>query len=323
MSKSPRVSAIVPNYNYAQFLDRRLKSILHQTYTDFEIIYHDDCSTDGSEAVFAKYRSHPKIRAYANETNSGNAYAPINKCVALARGDYIWVTQADDYAEATLLETLVPILDEHPYVGIAYCQSLVVDDDSVVLGSFASRRKFPDSDRWDHDFINKGMDEIRRYLLFWNTIPNLSGVLFRKDLFDAVGGADERLPLAADWLMYISMLQRSDIAFVAKPLNSFRHHGGSVREQSGYEKRFSEAYLVLQFVRDHLDLPEEDMESAYEHLMKMWRKRVFGKQKTGRWSSAQKIYAAARKVDPYINKRFARHVFKAYTIDVVKKLMRG
>ncbi len=140
---NPKVSVIVPNYNYARFLDRRLQSILNQTYTDLEIIYHDDCSTDDSEAVFAKYRSHPQIRAYENETNSGNAYAPINKCVALARGNYIWVAQADDYIEPTFLEVLVPILEENPNVGIAYCQSLMVDDDDIVVGSFADRREIP------------------------------------------------------------------------------------------------------------------------------------------------------------------------------------
>ncbi len=46
MTTNPTVSVIVPNYNYARFLDRRLQSILNQTYTDLEIIYHDDCSTD-------------------------------------------------------------------------------------------------------------------------------------------------------------------------------------------------------------------------------------------------------------------------------------
>ena len=54
-SSSPKISIIVPNYNYAHFLDKRIESILKQTYTDYEIILLDDASTDDSVKVLEKY----------------------------------------------------------------------------------------------------------------------------------------------------------------------------------------------------------------------------------------------------------------------------
>ena len=70
-----KVSVIVPNYNHAIFLYRRLDSILRQTYSDFEIIILDDCSTDGSRNIIEQYRSNPKVsNIIYNETNSGTGF---------------------------------------------------------------------------------------------------------------------------------------------------------------------------------------------------------------------------------------------------------
>lgn len=66
---------IVPNYNYARFLDERMRSILSQTYQNFEIIILDDCSTDNSVEVIEKYRGNPKVREIEiNRENSGGPF---------------------------------------------------------------------------------------------------------------------------------------------------------------------------------------------------------------------------------------------------------
>ena len=63
-SSSPKISIIVPNYNYAHFLDKRIESILKQTYTDYEIILLDDASTDDSVKVLEKYKDNPHISQF-------------------------------------------------------------------------------------------------------------------------------------------------------------------------------------------------------------------------------------------------------------------
>ena len=66
---NPKVSVIVPNYNYSRYLEQRMDSILGQTYDEMEIIILDDCSTDDSRKIIEKYCGNPKVTViiYYNE----------------------------------------------------------------------------------------------------------------------------------------------------------------------------------------------------------------------------------------------------------------
>jgi len=100
---TPTVSVIVPNYNHARYLRRRVDSILAQTYSDFELILLDDCSTDHSREILASYRDNPKVRVEFNAKNSGTPFKQWNKGVQMARGRYIWIAESDDYADFRFL----------------------------------------------------------------------------------------------------------------------------------------------------------------------------------------------------------------------------
>src|SRR5690349_24094801 len=121
-SRTPKVSVVVPNYNYARFLDLRIRSLLNQTFTDFELIIADDGSTDGSQDVIRKYTGDPRVKPVFYTKNSGLIYQRWNDGAALARGEYLIFPGSDDSAEPTLLERLVKVLDENPSVGLAYAQ---------------------------------------------------------------------------------------------------------------------------------------------------------------------------------------------------------
>src|SRR5580658_382186 len=100
----PTVSVIVPNYNHARFLHRRIDTILAQTFQDFELILLDDCSTDESSSILREYGSDARVRLEFNEVNSGSPFKQWNKGVRLAQGKYIWMAESDDYAAPRLLE---------------------------------------------------------------------------------------------------------------------------------------------------------------------------------------------------------------------------
>ena len=85
MEKNPLVSVIVPNYNYARYLDARIDSILRQTWTDFELILLDDASTDTSREILEKYRNHPRVsRIEFNTQNTGSPFQQWMKGILLA-----------------------------------------------------------------------------------------------------------------------------------------------------------------------------------------------------------------------------------------------
>ena len=96
-----KVSVIIPNFNYAHTIEERLLSIWQQNYPIFEIIILDDCSSDNSlEVIDMAMQKHSKhIRVYQNESNSGSPFGQWLKGVEMARGDYIWIAEADDLAK--------------------------------------------------------------------------------------------------------------------------------------------------------------------------------------------------------------------------------
>src|SRR5581483_5210928 len=196
---APKVSVVVPSYNHGRYLAARLDSVLGQTFPDFEVIFLDDASPDGSRAVFERYRGHPKVRAAFNDVNSGCVFRQWNKGVRLARGEYVWLAESDDVADPRFLEVLVGLLDANPSAGLAYCKSLSIDEAGAVLGEVDPWTRPLDPGRWDRDFTATGIDECRRYLSHRNTIPNASAVLVRKSMYEAVGCATERMRMLGDW----------------------------------------------------------------------------------------------------------------------------
>jgi glycosyltransferase involved in cell wall biosynthesis len=265
----PTVSVIIPNYNHERFLRKRLESVVNQSFRDIEIIYLDDASTDGSADVVKDFLGDKRIRSYPGLSNSGNPFNQWNKGVALARGKYIWIAESDDFAEPDFLEKLLPQLEEHPETAVAYCQSYNVDDNDDITASAESHTNDIDAARWTESFYSAGRDECSKYLYLRNTIPNASAVLFRKDVYESAGGADTAFRLNGDWHLWVKMLLRSDLRFVAEHLNYFRHHDASVRSsESRYGKNFEESFRVRKYIRRHVVVSGEGIREADTTLVK-------------------------------------------------------
>lgn len=245
---APAVSVIVPNYNHAAYLRHRLDSILGQTFTDFELIILDDASTDNSRGVITEYLSKSRVRFVGNDRNSGSPFVQWNRGVALARGEFVWLAESDDFAEPRFLDRLLPLLQSHPHVGLAYCQSWRVDANGNKHGTLAEEVGDLDSSRWESEFVSRGSDECRRFLLWKNTIPNASAVVFRRDIYLRAGGAPETMRLAGDWLTWVRMLAISDVAFAPERLNYFRRHEATARAAASWRTFFDERWVVQRFI---------------------------------------------------------------------------
>ena len=82
----------------------------------------DDCSTDDSRSLLSSYADDPRVRIEFNEVNSGSTFKQWNKGVGLARGEYVWIAESDDYADERMLERLAAVLEAEPKVAFAYCR---------------------------------------------------------------------------------------------------------------------------------------------------------------------------------------------------------
>src|SRR4030042_4018515 len=101
----PTVSVIIPTYNYAHFLFEAVKSVLDQTYKDFELIIIDDGSTDNTKDVVDNIMKKSNVIRYFYQVNQGLS-AARNHGIRVAKGEYIALLDADDIWSDKFLEKM-------------------------------------------------------------------------------------------------------------------------------------------------------------------------------------------------------------------------
>src|SRR5690606_5481965 len=128
MNDLVKVSVIIPNYNHQDYLEQRIASVLDQTYQDFEIILLDDASTDNSQDVLLGYSNHPKVANFIiNETNSGSVFKQWVKGIELAKGDYVWIAESDDYAHVDFLMETIQTMEAEAHISMVFTDTRKVD----------------------------------------------------------------------------------------------------------------------------------------------------------------------------------------------------
>lgn len=133
-NKTPTVSIGLPVYNGEHFLEEALKSLLAQTFTDFELIISDNASTDRTGEICKDYQSRDaRIRYYRQEKNIGGGNNG-NFTFEMAKGKYFCWAADDDIYAPQFLEKCVEVLDKDP--GVALCHAIVteIDEHGKTLG---------------------------------------------------------------------------------------------------------------------------------------------------------------------------------------------
>ncbi|MEQ5841382.1 glycoside hydrolase family 99-like domain-containing protein [Paraburkholderia acidicola] len=255
-----RVSVIVPNFNYARFVDERLDSIFKQKYPIYEVIVLDDCSTDGSiDAIKAKLANQPvDNRLIVNEVNSGSVFAQWKRGVELAHGDYIWIAEADDLALPEFLPTVIAGFEDADAV-LSYCESKqMAGSGELISEHYGDYVADISTTKWNEPYLNSGVTEIREALAVKNTIPNASAVVFRRRELSNVlqSHFDEvrRFRVAGDWMVYLRVMEAGKVSFVPDSLNLHRRHGSSVTIGGFGEAQLKEIRSIQLWVREKYDL---------------------------------------------------------------------
>ena len=315
----PKVSVIVPNYNHARYLRRRVDSVLGQTFQDFELILLDDCSTDESRSVLSSYAGNPRVRIEFNEVNSGSTFKQWNKGVRLARGEYVWIAESDDYADPQLLERLVSRLDAEPNAVLCNCRSWLISGDGELSGFLDSYLADLDTHRWTADFSGDGREECRKYLVRRNTVLNASSVLFRKEVYERVGGADESLVFCGDWKLWASMaLAGGRIAYVGQPLNYYRSHEMTVTAKSQQIGIDAVEYLqVIHWILQRVTPTEATRKKVCDDLFQVWHPRVLTNRIpfSRRWA----ILRDAKAIDRHALRKLVRPALVALRVTISRR----
>ena len=167
----PYVSVLMPCYNAEKHLEEAISSILNQTYTDFEIVAIDDCSSDQTLEILHRFAEIDKrIKVYKNDENL-KLVKTLNKGVNLCKGKYIARMDSDDIALPQRLEKEVQYLDEHNDYGIVSTQFSTFYDSPEKLYPYTNPTEF---------------EELQSYLLFKSGICHPASMI-RKTVFTDLG----------------------------------------------------------------------------------------------------------------------------------------
>jgi glycosyltransferase involved in cell wall biosynthesis len=230
----PLVTVIIPNYNHAQYLEQRILSILNQTYNNWELFLLDDNSTDNSLEILQKFQNHPKVKySLFNQINTGNTFKQWETGIKLAKGEYIWIAESDDFCSEFFLEQMIPLIHYDSEIGLVYCQSNRVDENNKITGNWITHTEKINPTAFNSNFIMDGNLFIEEFLIYKNVIPNASAVLFRNERIKIISlNNHPNFKSCGDWLFYFEILLNNKIAFNNNSLNNFRYHKTSVISQA-------------------------------------------------------------------------------------------
>ena len=174
----PLVSVIVGVYNKERFIGECLRSVLSQTYTNWELIVVDDASTDNSlvEAERA-INGDSRARILRRETNSGHPSVPRNNALAVAKGDILMLLDGDDVWIPRKLELQVAWMLEHPTYRFCHARCWKVDEDGNIL-QIRHEAGLPPSGNY-------------RQALMDHMWVSTSTMALWRDLYEKVGGFNE------------------------------------------------------------------------------------------------------------------------------------
>ncbi|MCQ2170213.1 MAG: glycosyltransferase [Bacteroidales bacterium] len=241
----PTVSVIVPNYNHEKYLGERMASILAQTFSDFEIIILDDCSTDDSRKIIESYRMNPKIsKIIYNDKNSGNPFLQWEKGVNQASGEFIWIAESDDVCTPDLIETLIKPLQEDSGCVISYCRSTLTDENGNKIGHHILQKKD------DSGFKMEGRKFLKERMIEGNAILNASAVLFRKSAFENISREFLEYKYLGDIIVWSEIASKGYVCYCAREMNLYRQHSKS---QTATGKNAENRLLHIQESRRRYD----------------------------------------------------------------------
>jgi len=243
MITRPKVSVLIPTFEYGRFLPEAIDSVLAQDLGDFELIISDDASRDDSGEVIRRYAARDsRIRYKLHERNIGMV-DNWNWCLKEARGEYVKFVFGDDCLPSTqALSKMAAMLDREPRAVIAASARLILDESSQVMEVW-NELGAPGYQE-GADVIIRCMQQDR------NLVGEPSSLLFRR--IPAARGFDPTFRQVVDQEMWFHLLQSAGLVYTSEPLCAFRRH--PAQQTVVNEKQQLASGEVMRIVARYFDL---------------------------------------------------------------------
>ncbi len=221
----PLVSIILPTFNRVKYIEGSIRSCLAQTHRNLEVIVVDDTSTDGTQDALARLAAEdPRVKVI---TVKGQGLPrSLNIGLAESKGDYLTWFSDDDIYEPEAMAVMVHSLETRPDVGLVHCDSILIGPDDEVIGPHPS-----------------GSPEQLK-----STCSLSSCILYRRKVYEEVGGYDPDMILVEDWDHLLRIYKKFSMEHIQKTLYRKRIHPASLSAQRFLEVRRQTARLLCRHV---------------------------------------------------------------------------
>jgi GT2 family glycosyltransferase/Flp pilus assembly protein TadD len=266
-SRIPTVAVLTYVYNGARYIDELIRSVLAQSFTDFEFFILDDGSTDDTNTIVERYLHDPRIR-YVYQENIGRNldafHELINRCVAMTTAPYVCFAGADDVFLPEKLSVQVAALQDDPDVAIVFSDAYHIDAEGRTLPSdfrFAESRSFTPR-------------SLLRTLFKKNIVPHPT-VMMRRQTIQELGGFEDGY--TTDPHFWLKAAPHVRFRYIDQKLVQYRiHEGGSstsshnrtVPETVGLLTRMRNQYTILDLYPELEECRDREraLYSAYLHF---------------------------------------------------------
>lgn len=233
MNEFPRVSILLLSMNHERFISKCIESLISQTYSNIEIIYLDNVSTDKTfeRAKFLLEQSNLSFKIFRNHTSKGVS-ENINFLFKNCSGEYFIPLSSDDWLTENSVEEKVDFLLKNPEYGMVYssCYYYFFDTNEIKI--------CPQKNEYRQGVV---LDDILKE----NFIKSVGSMIKRTTIED-VGLFDENSPLE-DWDMWIRIAEKYPFGYIDKELSFYgRKNGSNITENSEYMLNGIE-YIVNKF----------------------------------------------------------------------------
>jgi glycosyltransferase involved in cell wall biosynthesis len=215
----PKVSVLMPSYNYARYLPAAIRSVLSQTYSELELIITDDCSTDESRAIVEEWgKLDSRVVPVMHDINHGLARAR-NSSLAVGTGDFIALCDADDVWLPDKLKTQMECFLARPELGVVHCDSAIIDGEGKLTGE-----RFSSLMNHQGQPMSGNLFEV----LCERNFMCVPTVILRREAIEYAGGFEESLRSLEDWVCWAKVSRKYPFHYIEDALVQYRIHGSGL-----------------------------------------------------------------------------------------------
>lgn len=255
------ISVILSVYNGGDYLKLSVDSVLQQSFTDFEFLIIDDCSTDES-LDYLESRNDSRIKIYKQEKNQG-LFTCLNKLIKECSSDLIKLWSQDDIMYLDCLEKVVAFHKKHSAIGFSYTGRDMIDEKGII-------KKINKIDNTP-EIISTALHS--RIAYYTGSIAgNIANVCINKSALDKVGPFNDQMKISADFDMWIRLAEHNETGFIREKLIQLRDHSGQLsRNEKYYINHVKEDLKVYKYLDSYVS-PTQKKEG---HVLMRNHKLIF------------------------------------------------